>query len=159
MTKRVAVQASELSDMALGRVRCIARYLSLMMAVRAAQGRWRLPRTRKAARGRPCNDLRRAVAALFDQHRRDCRGTDRRGKCLEKVVASAAKFARAQVVAFESHNLAGHPVPSIFEFVRRGGYDLLVLSYVGKSALYNGIIRSTTHRLVELAPSKVMIVK
>jgi nucleotide-binding universal stress UspA family protein len=77
----------------------------------------------------------------------------------EKVVASAAKFARAQVVAFESHNLAGHPVPSIFEFVRRGGYDLLVLSYVGKSALYNGIIRSTTHRLVELAPSKVMIVK
>ncbi len=77
----------------------------------------------------------------------------------EKVVASAAKLARAQHVAFESHIVAGHPVPSIVEFVQRGRYDLLVVGYMGHSALYNRIIGSSTHRLVELAPCKVMIVK
>jgi nucleotide-binding universal stress UspA family protein len=77
----------------------------------------------------------------------------------EKVVASAAKLARAQGIAFESHIVAGHPVPSIVEFVHRGGYDLLIVGYMGHSALYNRVIGSTTHRLVELAPCKVMIVK
>jgi nucleotide-binding universal stress UspA family protein len=77
----------------------------------------------------------------------------------EKVVVSAEKFARAQEVAFESHIVAGHPVPSIVEFVQRGGYDLLIVGYMGHSALYNRVIGSTTLRLVELAPCKVMVVK
>lgn len=77
----------------------------------------------------------------------------------EKVVASAAKLARAQGVPFESHIVAGHPVPSIIEFVQRGRYDLLVVGYMGHSTLYNRVIGSTALRLVELAPCKVMIVK
>ena len=77
----------------------------------------------------------------------------------EKVIASAATLAQAQGVAFESHVVAGHPAPSIVEFVQRGRYDLLVVGYMGHSALYNRIIGSTTHRLVELASCKVMIVK
>ena len=43
-------------------------------------------------------------------------------------------MARAQGVLFELHIVAGHPVPSIVEFVQRGGYDLLVVGYMGHSA-------------------------
>ena len=64
--------------------------------------------------------------------------------------------ARAQAagknVTLEAHVIAGHPVSSIVEFIRQGGYDLLVIGYMGHSALYNRVIGSTTDRLVELAP-------
>ena len=55
--------------------------------------------------------------------------------------------------------VVGHPVSCIAEFVQRGGYDLLVVGYMGHSALYNRVIGSTTDRLVELAPCKVLVVK
>ncbi len=77
----------------------------------------------------------------------------------DKVVAAATKLAEAQGVAFESRVVVGHPVSCIVEFVQRGGYDLLVVGYMGHSALYNRIIGSTTDRLVELAPCKVLVVK
>jgi hypothetical protein len=37
-------------------------------------------------------------------------------------------------------------------------FDLLVVGYMGHSALYNRIIGSTTDRLVELAPCAVQVV-
>jgi len=77
----------------------------------------------------------------------------------DKVVAAAKALAQTHGVAFESHIVAGHPVSSIAEFIRRGGYDLLVVGFMGHSALYNRIIGSTTDRLVELAPCKVLVVK
>jgi nucleotide-binding universal stress UspA family protein len=77
----------------------------------------------------------------------------------DKVVASAKAKAQAEGAPFEAQIVAGHPVSSIVEFVQRGGYDLLVVGYMGHSALYNRIIGSTTDRLVELAPCKVLVVK
>jgi nucleotide-binding universal stress UspA family protein len=77
----------------------------------------------------------------------------------DKVVASAKALAETHGVAFEPQIVAGHPVSSIVEFVQRGGFDLLVVGYMGHSALYNRIIGSTTDRLVELAPCKVLVVK
>ena len=77
----------------------------------------------------------------------------------DKVVASAKAKALAEGAPFEAQIVAGHPVSSIVEFVQRGGYDLLVVGYMGHSALYNRIIGSTTDRLVELAPCKVLVVK
>jgi nucleotide-binding universal stress UspA family protein len=77
----------------------------------------------------------------------------------DKVVASAKALAETHGVAFEPQIVAGHPVSSIVEFVQRGGFDLLVVGYMGHSALYNRIIGGTTDRLVELAPCKVLVVK
>ena len=77
----------------------------------------------------------------------------------DKVVAAATAQAAAQDVAFQPHVVIGHPVAAIVEFIRRGGYDLLVVGYMGHSALYNRIIGSTTDRLVELAPCQVWVVK
>ena len=42
---------------------------------------------------------------------------------------------------------------------RSGGYDLLVVGFMGHSALYNRIIGSAPDRLVDLAPCTVMVVK
>jgi nucleotide-binding universal stress UspA family protein len=76
-----------------------------------------------------------------------------------RVIDQARAQAKAQRVKLEAHVVAGHAVTSIVEFVERGGYDLLVIGYMGHSALYNRIIGSTTDRLVELAPCQVLVVK
>ncbi len=75
------------------------------------------------------------------------------------IIDRAKAKAVANHVPFEAHVIAGHAVSSIVEFIQRGGYDLLVIGYMGHSALYNRIIGSTTDRLVELAPCEVMVVK
>ena len=77
----------------------------------------------------------------------------------DKVGAAATAQAAAQDVAFQSHVVVGHPVAAIVEFIQRGGYDLLVVGYMGHSALYNRVIGSTTDRLVEHAPCQVLVVK
>lgn len=77
----------------------------------------------------------------------------------EPVVKSATALAKSQGVPFQAEIVAGHPVPAIVECVERGGYDLLVVGYMGHTALFNGLIGSTADRLVALAPCKVMVVK
>jgi nucleotide-binding universal stress UspA family protein len=81
------------------------------------------------------------------------------GGIFDKVVAGAKILAKDRGVALATHIVVGHPVPSIVDFVQRGGYDLVVVGFMGHSALYNRIIGSTTDRLVELAPCKVLVVK
>ncbi|MFZ5791911.1 MAG: universal stress protein [Pseudomonadota bacterium] len=76
-----------------------------------------------------------------------------------RVTAQARRQAKAQQVRFETHVVAGHPVPAILDFMAREGCDLLVVGYMGHSALYNRLIGSTTDRLVELAPCAVLVVK
>jgi len=76
-----------------------------------------------------------------------------------EVVAIARAKAKARRVKLAAHIVTGHPVPSIVEFVARNGIDLLVIGYMGHSALYNRLIGSTTDRLVELAPCAVFVVK
>lgn len=71
----------------------------------------------------------------------------------------AVAEARAQRVHLETHLLAGHAVRAIVDLIAREHYDLLVVGYMGHSALYNRIIGSTTDRLVELAPCAVLVVK
>ena len=77
----------------------------------------------------------------------------------EEVIARAQLQAKAARVKLETHVVPGHAVPSIIEFIEREGFDLLVIGYMGHSALYNRLIGSTTDRLVELAPCHVLVVK
>ena len=77
----------------------------------------------------------------------------------DNVVASAKDLAEAYGVKLHAHVVPGHPFPSIVEFVRKNGYDLLVVGFMGHSALYNRLIGSTADRLVEHAPCAVMVVK
>ena len=57
------------------------------------------------------------------------------------------------------HVLVGHAVSSIVELVDREKFDLLVVGFMGHSALYNRLIGSTMDRLVELARCQVLVVK
>ena len=76
-----------------------------------------------------------------------------------KVIEAARAKAEAAGVPFAAHVVAGHPVSSIAEFVERRGYDLLVVGFMGHSALYNRVIGSVSDRLVDLARCTVMVVK
>jgi nucleotide-binding universal stress UspA family protein len=71
----------------------------------------------------------------------------------------AKSAALARGVELETHVVSGHAVSTIAEFAERGRYDLLVVGFMGHSALYNRLIGSTTDRLVELAPCAVLVVK
>jgi nucleotide-binding universal stress UspA family protein len=75
------------------------------------------------------------------------------------VIARAKAQAQAQGVALSTHVLAGHAVPTIVGFVERERCDVLVVGFMGHSALYNRLIGSSTDRLVELAPCAVLVVK
>ena len=77
----------------------------------------------------------------------------------ETVAMNSYIEAKSQGVALKTHMVAGHPVPTIAEFAERGGYDVLILGFMGHSALYNRMIGSTTDRLIEIASCKVMVAK
>jgi nucleotide-binding universal stress UspA family protein len=77
----------------------------------------------------------------------------------DAVVAAAKAQAEAAGVALEPHVVVGHPVSAIVELIQRGGYDLLVVGYMGHSALYNRMIGGAASRLVALAPCQVLVVK
>jgi nucleotide-binding universal stress UspA family protein len=81
------------------------------------------------------------------------------GHRFEKIIQRAQAQAKAQDIKLRAHVVAGHAVSSIVDFIERERCDLLVIGYMGHSALYNRIIGSTTDRLVELAPSQVLVVK
>ena len=77
----------------------------------------------------------------------------------EQVIADAVAQATKSGVLIEPHVVGGHPVPTIVEFIERNGFDLLVIGYMGHSAIYNRLIGSTTDRLVELGPCHVLVAK
>lgn len=67
--------------------------------------------------------------------------------------------AQAEGQKLKVHVVAGHQVSTIAECVAREHFDLLVVGYMGHSMLYNRLIGSTSARLVEHAPSAVLVVK
>jgi nucleotide-binding universal stress UspA family protein len=75
------------------------------------------------------------------------------------VIKRSRQLATLQGLSLEIHLLAGHPVQTVVEFVRTHGFDLLVVGFMGHSALYNRLSGSTTDRLVDHAPCAVLVVK
>jgi nucleotide-binding universal stress UspA family protein len=75
------------------------------------------------------------------------------------VMRQAKAQAQAKGVSLKSHVVVGHAVPKIVEFLERQQADLLVVGFMGHSALYNRLIGSTTDRLVELTSCSVLVVK
>jgi nucleotide-binding universal stress UspA family protein len=77
----------------------------------------------------------------------------------EGVTRTAVAQAQAEGRKLKVHVVVGHPVAAIAEFVERERVDLLVVGYMGHTALYNRIIGSTAERLVDHAACAVLVIK
>lgn len=75
------------------------------------------------------------------------------------VLAHARKIAKAKGVKLQAEVVAGHAASTIVERVKAMKADLLVVGFMGHSALYERIIGGTADRLVRLAPCPVLVVK
>ena len=75
------------------------------------------------------------------------------------VLQKARAVAKAKGVEIDAEVVAGHPVTSIVERVKAIKADLLVVGFMGHSALYERIIGSTADRLVRLAACPTLVVK
>ena len=75
------------------------------------------------------------------------------------VVVRASEIAKSKGVKLETKVVAGHAAASIVNHAKALKADLLVVGFMGHSALYERIIGSTADRLVRLAPCPVLVVK
>jgi len=78
---------------------------------------------------------------------------------LAPVIAAARADAVAAGVRIEVHLLPGHVAEAVVGLINERAIDLLVVGFMGHSALYQRIIGGTTDRLVRLAPCAVLVVK
>lgn len=75
------------------------------------------------------------------------------------VIAKSTAEAKLHHIKLTALILAGHAVPRIVESIEQHHFDLLVVGFMGHTALYNRLIGGTTDRLVEMAPCSVLVVK
>ena len=75
------------------------------------------------------------------------------------VIERARGIAKASDIDLSTEVVAGHAVASVVDRVKALKADLLVVGFMGHSALYERIIGGTTDRLVRLAPCPVLVVK
>lgn len=76
-----------------------------------------------------------------------------------EVIARAREIAKQEGVDLHSHVVVGHEVRTILEFIKQHGFDLLVIGFMGHSALYERVMGGTCQGLVRLAPCSVLVVK
>jgi nucleotide-binding universal stress UspA family protein len=75
------------------------------------------------------------------------------------VIKKAKAMANKKGVRIRNHIVIGHEVKTIVEFIKDNGYDLLVLGFMGHSAIYDRVMGSTCQSLVRIAPCSVLVVK
>jgi nucleotide-binding universal stress UspA family protein len=75
------------------------------------------------------------------------------------AIVQAQQMAEDRGVKLCPHVVIGHEVKTMVEFIKKNGYDLLVLGFMGHSAVYDRIMGGTCQNLVRLAPCAVLVVK
>jgi nucleotide-binding universal stress UspA family protein len=75
------------------------------------------------------------------------------------LTKQARDLAALQGVELETVVRPGHEVETIVAFATAGGFDLLVIGFVGHSNIWGRIMGSTTQNISRLAPCSVVIVK
>jgi len=75
------------------------------------------------------------------------------------ALKKAREMAAAKGVPVRCHVIVGHEVKTFVEFIKQQGFDLLVIGFMGHSALYDRVMGSTCQSLVRMAPCTVLVVK
>ena len=71
----------------------------------------------------------------------------------------AERMAAERGIPFDAKIQTGHEVESIIRHARDGGYDLLVVGFMGHSKVFGRIWGGTSQNLAKLSPCSVLIVK
>jgi nucleotide-binding universal stress UspA family protein len=75
------------------------------------------------------------------------------------VIEKAKALAKQEGVDVQCHAMVGHEVKTIVEFIKAKRFDLLVIGFMGHSALYNRVMGGTCQNLVRLAPCSILVVR
>jgi len=75
------------------------------------------------------------------------------------AISQARQVAEARGVELRPNVLIGHEVATIVEFIKEREVDLLIIGFMGHSAIYNRIMGGTCQSLVRLATCSVLVVK
>jgi nucleotide-binding universal stress UspA family protein len=78
---------------------------------------------------------------------------------MRKLNEEAAAVAAQRGVELHWQVVAGHEVEAIVTHCKEGGFDLLVIGFMGHSAIFGRIWGSTSQNLTRLAPCTVLVVK
>ena len=74
-------------------------------------------------------------------------------------IQKAKELAASKSFSIETHILVGHEVKTIIEYIKKNKFDLLVIGFMGNSAIYERVMGSTCQSLVRMAPCSVLVVK
>lgn len=75
------------------------------------------------------------------------------------IIDKAKEIADRNGCRIENHIQSGHEEKVIVDFIGKYKIDLLIVGFVGRSALYDRIMGSTSLSLVRVAPCSVYVVK
>ncbi|MGQ9523783.1 MAG: universal stress protein [Armatimonadota bacterium] len=84
---------------------------------------------------------------------------ERRDQYYSSIHADSIRRAAEKGVDLQCHTAQGHEVARIVEYCRDGGFDLLVVGFMGHSGVWGRIWGSTSQNLTRLAPCSVLVVK
>ena len=77
----------------------------------------------------------------------------------ETLVREARQMAWDHGIELHAKVVPGHEVEAVIVEARQGGYDLLVVGFVGHSNVFGRVMGSTTQNLSRLSPCSVLVVK
>jgi len=84
---------------------------------------------------------------------------EQKARFFERVTAEAQQIAAHYGIEIECHVVSGHEVEAIIRFCAEGGFDLLVLGFMGHSRIFERVWGSTSQTLTRLAPCSVLVAK
>jgi nucleotide-binding universal stress UspA family protein len=84
---------------------------------------------------------------------------ERENHYFEKVSQEANAVAAARGIPLDTHVMPGHEVETVIGFCKEGGFDLLVVGFMGHSRIFERIWGSTSQTLTRLAPCSVLVAK
>jgi nucleotide-binding universal stress UspA family protein len=77
----------------------------------------------------------------------------------KRAIMQVQEKADMKGVEVNSSIYAGHEVKTIIELIDAEAFDLLIVGFMGHSALYDRVMGSTCQSLVRMAPCSVLVVK
>jgi nucleotide-binding universal stress UspA family protein len=75
------------------------------------------------------------------------------------LIVQAKKMAEEHGITLGAHVEVGHAVQRSVEFIKDEQFDLLLVGFMGHSALYESVMGGTCQALVRLAPCAVLVAK